>query len=165
LPVGFSRAGAVVLKEWIAMLAQKSYCAKPGEVEQKWLLVDATDKIVGRLASDIAVILMGKHRPTYTAHTDTGDFVVVLNAERIAFTGKKWGQKRYTWYTGYTRQRSESAGERLEKQPEMILREAVRRMLPKNKLADHMLDKLKIYKGDKHPHQAQDPQPVELAVK
>ncbi len=146
------------------MLSQKSYVAKPGEVEQKWLLVDAKDKIVGRLASEIAVILMGKHRPTYTPHTDTGDFVVVTNAERVVFTGKKWDQKRYTWYTGYTRQKSESAAERLAKQPETILREAVRRMLPKNKLAVKMLDKLKIYKGAEHPHQAQDPQPVELAV-
>jgi large subunit ribosomal protein L13 len=154
-----------VLKESFAMLAQKTYSAKPGQVEQKWLLVDATDKVVGRLASDIAVILMGKHRPTYTAHTDTGDFVVVTNCERVVFTGKKWGQKRYTWYTGYTRQSSESARERFEKQPEMILREAVRRMLPKNKLAAHMLDKLKIYKGGSHPHQAQNPEPVELAIK
>jgi large subunit ribosomal protein L13 len=148
-----------------AMLAQKTYSAKPGEVEQKWLLVDATDKIVGRLASELAMILMGKHRPTYTPHTDTGDFVVVLNAEKVVFTGKKWAQKRYTWYTGYTQQKSESAAERMQKQPEMILREAVRRMLPKNKLAVHMLSKLKIYKGDQHPHQAQNPQSIELAVK
>jgi large subunit ribosomal protein L13 len=143
----------------------KTYMAKPGEVEQKWWLVDATDKVVGRLASDIAMILMGKHRPTYTPHIDTGDFVVVVNAEKVAFTGKKWEQKKYTWYTGYTRLRSETAAERLKNQPEKILSEAVRRMLPKNKLAAAMLAKLKVYAGAEHPHQAQMPEPKELCVK
>ena len=90
-----------------------TYMAKAGEVEQKWLLVDATDKIVGRLASEIAVILMGKHRPTYTPHVDTGDFVVVINAEKVKFTGKKWEQKEYRWYTGYPGQRSIKAGDSL----------------------------------------------------
>ena len=104
----------------------KTYMAKPGEVEQKWWIVDATDKVVGRLASDIAVILMGKHRPTYTPHVDTGDFVVVVNAEKVAFTGKKWDQKKYTWYTGYTRLRWETAAQRREEKPEKILTEAVR---------------------------------------
>jgi large subunit ribosomal protein L13 len=143
----------------------KTYMAKPGEIEQKWWLVDATDKVVGRLASDIAMILMGKHRPTYTPHVDTGDYVVVVNAEKVAFTGKKWDQKRYTWYTGYTRLRSETAAERLKYQPEKILTEAVRRMLPKNKLAVAMLAKLKVYTGDEHPHQAQMPEPKELGMK
>jgi large subunit ribosomal protein L13 len=143
----------------------KTYMAKPSDVEQKWLLVDATDKVVGRLASDIAVRLMGKHRPTYTPHIDTGDFIVVVNAEKVHFTGKKWAQKKYTWYTGYTRQRSITAGQQIEQHPERVLREAVRRMLPKNKLAAHMLDKLKIYTGGEHPHQAQNPEKVELAVK
>ncbi len=143
----------------------KTYMAKPGEVDQKWFLVDATDKVVGRLASDIAVILMGKHRPTYTPHVDTGDFVVVINAEKVFFSGKKWEQKKYTWYTGYPRQRSISAGDRLEKKPEMILSEAVRRMLPKNKLGTKMLSKLKIYAGDQHPHQAQNPEVREMGVK
>ncbi|MDO5566251.1 MAG: 50S ribosomal protein L13 [Planctomycetia bacterium] len=139
--------------------------AKPGEVEQKWWLVDASDKVVGRLASDIAMYLMGKHRPTYTPHTDTGDFVVVTNVEKVIFTGKKWQQKMYTKYTGYPGLRSESAAERMQKKPELILREAVRRMLPKNKLARKMLDKLKLYVGDKHPHQAQNPQRVDLGSK
>jgi len=143
----------------------KTYMAKPGEVEAKWWLVDATDKIVGRLASDIAVLLMGKHRPEYTPHVDTGDFVVVVNAEKVVFTGQKWDRKRYTWYTGYTGQRSESAKDRMEKNPEKILSEAVRRMLPKNKLGVKMLSKLKIYVGDEHPHQAQSPEPRELGVK
>ena len=142
-----------------------TYMAKAGEVEQKWLLVDATDKIVGRLAGEIAVRLMGKHRPQYTPHVDTGDFVVVVNAEKVKFTGKKWEQKRYTWTTGYPRQRSISAADRHERQPELILEEAVRRMLPKNKLAFKMLQKLKIYAGPEHPHEAQQPTPVELAVK
>jgi large subunit ribosomal protein L13 len=143
----------------------KTYMAKPAEVEQKWLLVDAADKVVGRLASDIAMRLMGKHRPTYTPHVDTGDFVVVINAEKVVFTGKKWDQKRYTWYTGYPRQRSISASDQLERHPERVLREAVRRMLPKNKLADKMLSKLKIYAGSEHPHAAQQPEVVELAIK
>ena len=142
-----------------------TYMAKPAEVEQKWLLVDATDKIVGRLASDIAVILMGKHRPTYTPHVDTGDFVVVVNAEKVKFTGKKWDNKEYRWTTGYPGQRSVKAAVRLERQPTLILEEAVRRMLPKNKLASKMLSKLKIYAGAEHPHQAQNPEPTELAVK
>ena len=143
----------------------KTYMALPGEIEQKWWLVDATDKVGGRLASDIAVVLMGKHRPTYTPHVDTGDFVVVVNAEKVAFTGKKWDQKRYTWYTGYTRLRSESAAERLQEKPEKILIEAVRRMLPKNKLAVTMLSKLKVYAGGEHPHQAQMPEAKELGGK
>jgi len=143
----------------------KTYMAKPGEVEQKWWLVDATDKVVGRLASDIAMVLMGKHRPTYTPHVDTGDFVVVINAEKVAFTGNKWQQKQYTWYTGWTRLRSEKAAERLARQPEQILTEAVRRMLPKNKLAFKMLTKLKVYAGSEHPHQAQVPEPKDMGVK
>ncbi len=138
--------------------------AKPGEVKRNWWLVDAEDKILGRLASDIAVILMGKHRPTYTPHIDTGDFVIVTNVEKIKLTGNKWAQKKYTWYTGYTGLRSETAARRREKNPEMLLREAVRRMLPKNKLASKMLSKLKIYVGTEHEHQAQQPKPVELGV-
>ncbi|HWB13629.1 MAG TPA: 50S ribosomal protein L13 [Pirellulales bacterium] len=143
----------------------KTYMAKPGEVEQKWWLVDASDKVVGRLASDIATVLMGKHRPTYTPHVDTGDFVIVINAEKVVYTGKKWDQKRYTWYTGYTRLRSETAAERLQHKPEKIITEAVRRMLPKNKLAITMLNKLKVYAGSEHPHQAQTPEVKELGVK
>ncbi|MDO4575117.1 MAG: 50S ribosomal protein L13 [Planctomycetia bacterium] len=139
----------------------KTFIAKPGEVQQQWVLIDATDKVVGRLASDIAMMLMGKNHPTYTPHVDTGDYVVVINAEKVKFTGKKWAQKRYTWYTGYTRLRSESAAERFEKDPAAILTEAVRRMLPKNKLAVKMLQKMKVYTGSSHPHQAQNPQPVD----
>ena len=144
------------------MAGTKSFLAKPGELKQSWWLVDANAAIVGRLASEIAVILMGKHRPTYTAHVDTGDFVVVVNVDKVRFTGRKMEQKTYTWFTGYTGLRSETAAKRIERAPEMILKEAVRRMLPKNKLGVHMLDKLKLYRGDQHPHQAQDPQPLQL---
>ena len=147
------------------MSVTKTYMAKPAEIEPKWWLVDATDNVVGRLASDIAVILMGKHRPTYTPHVDTGDFVVVINAEKVVFRGNKWEQKQYTWYTGYPGQKSETAARRMKRKPETILREAVRRMLPKNKLATKMLSKLKIYVGDQHPHQAQQPEPKELGKK
>ena len=144
------------------MLRPSTYMAKNGELEQQWLLVDAADQIVGRLASKIAVVLMGKHRPIYTPHVDTGDFVVVVNAEKVVFTGNKWKQKKYTWYTGYPGQKSITAERRLEKQPELILKEAVRRMLPKNKLGRKMLSKLKIFTGPDHTHQAQQPEPTEL---
>ena len=150
------------------MAATKTYMAKPEEIQDKdaqWWLVDAEDKVVGRLASDIATILMGKHRPTYTPHVDTGDYIVVINAEKVVFSGSKWRQKTYTWYTGWPGLRSQTAEKRMEKKPEMILREAVRRMLPKNKLARKMLSKLKIFAGPQHPHQAQQPQPKELGLK
>ena len=144
----------------------KTYMAKAGELKQKWWLVDATDKIVGRLASDIAMILMGKHQPTYTPHVDTGDFIVVVNVDKIIFSDPdKWDQKRYTHYTGYPGLKVETAAKRKARRPELILHEAVRRMLPKNKLATKMLDKLKIYSGNEHPHQAQQPEPKELAIK
>ncbi len=144
----------------------KTYMAKPRQLKPKWWVVDATDKVVGRLAADIARILMGKHRPTYTPHVDTGDYVIVTNADKVVFTGKKWEEKTYTWYTGYTRQRSETAGKRLARKPELILREAVRRMLPKNKLAVKQLTKLKVYtSAQQHRHQAQQPEPIELGVK
>ena len=147
------------------MSATKTYMAKPAEIKPNWWLVDAADKVVGRLASDIATILMGKHRPTYTPHVDTGDFVVVINADKLVFTGNKWQQKRYTWYTGYMGLKAETAGKRKERRPELILKHAVRRMLPKNKLAFKVLDKLKIYSGSEHPHQAQQPERKELGVK
>ncbi len=139
--------------------------AKKGQVEQKWIHVDATDLIVGRLASDIAMILMGKHRPIYTPHVDCGDFVVVTNVDKVAFSGNKWRDKTYTWYTGYPGQRSVSAEKRHEKQPDLILHEAVRRMLPKNKLGRKMLSKLKLFTGPDHPHQAQNPETRELGKK
>ena len=147
------------------MQQMKTYMARPGEIEPKWWLVDASDKVVGRLASDLAMVLMGKNRPTYTPHVDNGDYVVVINVEKLVFTGKKWEQKKYAWYTGYPRQRTETAERRHTRRPELILREAVRRMLPKNKLAFKTLDKLKIYAGSEHPHQAQLPELTELGIK
>ncbi len=147
------------------MVGMKSYLAKPGEIERNWLHVDATGKIVGRLASEIAVVLMGKHRPTYTPHVDTGDFVVVTNVEKVVFSGNKMEKKRYTWYTGYPGLREETAERRMQRHPDAILRDAVRRMLPKNRLGRKMLSKLKLYVGPDHPHQAQGPTTVEMAMK
>ena len=139
-------------------MGTKTYMAKTGEITPKWWLVDAEEKILGRMASDIAVILMGKHRPTYTPHVDTGDHIVVINAEKVAFSAKrKWDNKVYTRYTGYPGLRTQTAADRLEKKPEMVIREAVRRMLPKNKLANSMYRKLKVYAGPEHPHAAQNP--------
>ena len=143
----------------------KTYMARPGEIEPKWWLVDASEKVVGRLASDLAMVLMGKNRPTYTPHIDNGDYVVVVNADKVVFTGKKWEQKEYSRYTGYPGQRIETAAKRRQRRPELILREAVRRMLPKNKLAFKTLAKLKIYTGSEHPHQAQEPELKELGIK
>jgi large subunit ribosomal protein L13 len=137
--------------------------AKPGEIEKQWHLVDATGMVVGRLAAEIARILVGKHRPEYTPHVDTGDFVVVVNAEKVVLTGKKMDTKVYQWFTGYPGGRKiRGVREMLAKHPERVLREAVRRMMPKNKLARHQLTKLKIYAGPNHPHQAQQVKPLDL---
>jgi large subunit ribosomal protein L13 len=145
-------------------ITEKTYMAKPGEVSQNWYIVDGADKVVGRLAGEIAVILMGKHRPIYTPHVDTGEYVIVTNVDKVVFSGKKLDQKRYTWTTKWPGLRSESARERFDRHPDQILTEAVRRMLPKNKLAKKMLSKLKVYKsGEQHPHQSQQPRPLELA--
>jgi large subunit ribosomal protein L13 len=143
----------------------KTYQAKPGEIAEKWWVVDATDKVVGRLASDIAMLLMGKHRASYTPHVLCGDQVVVVNCEKVHLSGKKWAQKEYTWFTGYTGLRKETAERRLSRHPDRILRDAVRRMLPKNKLAFKMLERLKVYVGPDHPHQAQEPEKKELGAK
>ncbi len=144
-------------------MRQKVYMAKPLEVERQWLLVDAKGKVVGRLASQIATILMGKNKPTYTPHVDTGDFVVVVNAEKVQFTGKKWDQKLYYRHSNHPGGlKFRTAREVRERKPEEILRHAVRGMLPKNHLGRRMLKKLKIYAGDNHPHAAQRPVKVEL---
>ena len=143
----------------------KTFMAKPGEVAQRWWLVDASGKRVGRLASDIAMILMGKHRPTYTPHVDTGDFVVVVNAEKVELGGRKWQQKLYRWYTGYQGLKTETAEHRRDRRPTLIVEESVRRMLPKTRLGRVMLDKLKVYAGPDHPHSAQQPEPLEVGAK
>ena len=147
------------------MVGTKTYVAKPGEIDQEWWLVDANEMGVGRLATQIATLLMGKHRPSYTPHVDTGDFVVVINADKVTLSGNKWEQKEYTWYTGYPGLRTETAVSRFKRKPEQILRDAVRRMLPKNKLGRRMLGKLKIYVGTDHPHTAQRPKEFELVRK
>jgi large subunit ribosomal protein L13 len=132
--------------------------AKAGELAKHWYLVDAEGVVVGRLAAQIAPILMGKHRPTYTPHIDTGDYVVVTNVDKVVFTGEKWRQKTYQRYSGYPGgQRDVAAWKLFERHPARILELAVRRMLPKNKIGRHMLAKLKLYVGPEHPHQAQCP--------
>ncbi len=141
----------------------KSYVAKTGEVDQKWVLVDADGQILGRLAAKIAMILMGKTKPIYTPHVDTGDFVVVVNAEKIEVSGKKAQTKEYQYYTGYPGgQKSISYAEMLEKRPERVIELAVRRMLPKNKLGVKMLKKLKVFRGPEHDHAAQRPEKIEV---
>ncbi len=141
----------------------KSFVAKKENVERKWFLVDAEGAILGRLASKIAVILMGKNKPTYTPHVDTGDHVVVINAEKIKVTGNKAADKEYDYYTHFpSGHKFVSFSEMLAKSPEKIIQLAVRRMLPKNKLGKVMLKKLKVCSGTEHSHQAQKPEKIEL---
>jgi large subunit ribosomal protein L13 len=138
------------------------YQAKANELVQQWYHIDAANVVVGRLAAQVAPILMGKHRPTYTPHIDTGDYVIITNVDKVVFTGNKWQQKFYQRYSGYPGgQRDEAAWKLFERRPERILELAITRMMPKNKLGRHMLDKLKLYVGPNHPHQAQCPIPLE----
>ena len=142
---------------------QKTTLAKKGMVDQSWFVVDAQNQILGRLAAKIAMVLMGKHRPGYTAHVDTGDFVVVTNCEKIRLTGKKALVKEYDHYTYHMSGRRVVTFERMMRdKPEKIITEAVRRMLPKSKMGRYMLAKLKVYRGTEHPHAAQQPQVMEL---
>ncbi|HZD87513.1 MAG TPA: 50S ribosomal protein L13 [Gaiellaceae bacterium] len=141
----------------------KTYNAKPGEIAREWYLVDAEGKTLGRLATQIADTLRGKRKPQYTPHVDTGDFVVVVNADKIAVTGNKLDQKRYYRHSGYPGGlRSRTLREQLERRPGEVLRVAVRGMLPKNRLAARQITKLKIYAGPEHPHAAQNPKPLNL---
>ena len=136
----------------------KTFVAKEKDVERVWHLVDAQDKILGRLATQIAVRLRGKHKPIFTPHADTGDFIVVVNAEKVAMTGSKWDNKVYYRHSGYIGGLKQiTAKKLLEKKPEELLRLAVKRMLPKNSLGRRQLKKLKIYAGPDHPHEAQEP--------
>jgi large subunit ribosomal protein L13 len=138
------------------------YQAKAGELAKHWYVIDAKDKVVGRLAAQIAPILMGKHRPTYTPHIDTGDYVIVTNVDKVVFTGNKWHQKTYQRYSGYPGgQRDEAAWTLFERHPQRILELAIQRMMPKNKIGRHMMAKLKLYVGPNHPHQAQCPIPLD----
>jgi large subunit ribosomal protein L13 len=141
-----------------------TYFPKEGEIVRKWYVVDASGLALGRLASRVARILMGKENPKYTPFIDTGDHVVVLNAEKVKLTGMKAEAKVYQHYTGYPGGlRTEEYTKRINRKPEMIIEDAVKRMLPKNKLGRQMISKLKVYRGEKHPHQAQKPEGLALA--
>ena len=142
---------------------QKTYNAKPGEIVQRWYVVDAEGQTLGRLATRIADTLRGKGKPEYTPHVDTGDFVVVVNAEKIQVTGNKLDQKMYHRHSGYPGGlKTRTLREQLERRPTEVLRKAVKGMLPRNRLARQQINKLKIYAGPDHPHEAQAPKPLEL---
>ena len=139
----------------------KTTVAKTGEVERKWRIVDASGQILGRLAVQVANVLRGRDKPIYTPHVDTGDFVIVINAEKVKLTGNKEEQKKYMFYSGYMGgEKYRNVSDFREKRPEFIITHAVKGMLPKNKLAQAMLTKLKVYRGSEHPHEAQQPTPL-----
>lgn len=141
----------------------KTYMAKPGEVERKWYVVDATNKTLGRLASQVAAILRGKHKPQYTPHVDTGDFVIIVNAEKVRLTGKKLDKKIYYHHSRYPGGLKQMTYRTLLKEkPELAVRKAVEGMLPHNRLGRRMARKLKVYRGPDHPHAAQKPEVLEL---
>jgi large subunit ribosomal protein L13 len=141
----------------------RTYTAKKEKIEREWYVVDAENQTLGRLAARIAPILKGKHKPTYTPHLDCGDFVIVINADKVQVTGRKLDQKFYYRYSGYPGGlKSISLRDQLAKHPERVLEAAVKGMLPKNSLGRQMFKKLKVYAGDSHPHQAQQPKPLEL---
>jgi large subunit ribosomal protein L13 len=141
----------------------KTYMAKAEDVKRNWYVVDATDKTLGRLASQIATVLRGKHKPTFTPHVDTGDFVIVINAEKVALTGKKLDQKIYRHHSLYPGGMKETPYRKvMQTKPEMVIEEAVRRMLPKGTLGRQMAKKLKVYRGPEHNHDAQKPEVLEF---
>ena len=141
----------------------KTFYAKPAEVEREWVLIDATDQVLGRVAAKAAQILKGKHKPIYTPHVDTGDFVVIINAEKIRVTGKKISDKAYYRHSGFPGGlKSETLAEAMEKHPERVIEHAVKGMLPKNTLGRAMGKKLKVYVGPEHPHAAQKPREIKL---
>jgi len=143
---------------------KKTYSAKPKDIERKWYLVDAEGEILGRLASKVADILRGKNKVIYTPHMDTGDFVVVINAEKVVVTGKKADQKEYQRYSGYPGGLKKIPYKRMLKtHPERIIEHAVRGMIPHNKLGRQIYKKLKVYAGQDHPHQSQSPEPVKVS--
>lgn len=142
----------------------KTFSATPSDIERDWFVVDASNQVVGRLASEIARVLRGKHKPTYTPHMDTGDHVIVVNAEQARFTGQKETQKEYLRYSGYPGgDHTESPVEVRENQPTKIIERAVQGMLPEGPLGRKMFKKLKVYAGSDHPHSAQQPEPLETA--
>ena len=141
----------------------KSYIAKKEDVQRKWHLIDADGAVLGRMATKIAMILMGKHKPTYTSHVDTGDYVIIVNAAKIKVSGNKATQKSYQHYTGYpSGQRITTFEEMMKKNPAKVVELAIKRMLPKNKLGTDMFKKLKVYSGPEHEHTAQKPEKMEL---
>jgi large subunit ribosomal protein L13 len=141
----------------------KTYLTPVKEIERKWYVVDATGKVLGRVASEIARRLRGKHKPNYSTFMDVGDFVVVVNADKVRLTGKKWDDKIYYRHSGYMGGLKQmTAKEMLEKKPEELIRKAVRGMLPKNTLGRAQLKKLKVYAGADHPHEAQRPEPLDI---
>lgn len=143
----------------------RTYSPKRDEIVRDWYIVDAEGKTLGRLCSEVAKVLRGKHKPTYTPHLDTGDFVIVVNAEKVVMTGRKLGQKTYYRHSGRPGSlRSESAGELLDRRPTRVVENAVKGMLPKNSLGRRQLRKLKVYAGTDHPHQAQQPSALELGA-
>jgi len=142
---------------------RRTTMAKAKDAERNWVLVDAEGKILGRMATEIAAILRGKTKPTYTPHADAGDFVVVINAEKVALTGRKWSQKMYYHHSGYPGGIKAISAEKLrQKRPEEIIRKAVWGMLPKNRLGRKLIKKLKVYAGPEHPHGAQKPEPLQM---
>jgi len=141
----------------------KTYTPKADEIERKWWVVDAEGKALGRLASEVASVLRGKHKPMYTPHLDTGDHVVVVNAEKVVLTGKKADQKTYFRHSGYMGNEKHIPFKRMQaRYPERVIELAVNGMMPKNKLGRSMRQKLKVYEGPEHPHQSQKPEPLEI---
>ncbi len=141
----------------------KSYMAKPNEIERKWYVIDAEGKVLGRLATEVATILRGKHKPIYTPHVDTGDYVIIINADKIKLTGKKLEQKQYKYHTGYPGGlKSISYEKMLDEKPEKAIQLAVKGMLPKSSLGRQMFKKLKVYSGPEHNHEAQQPEVYEF---
>jgi large subunit ribosomal protein L13 len=141
----------------------KTYMAKPSDIQNRWWVVDADGRILGRMATQIAKVLQGKHKPGYTPHLDTGDHVIVVNAEKVKLTGRKLEQKSHQYYTGWVGgQRETPYAEIMEKEPDRIIRLAVKRMMPKTTLGRRMFKKLRVYAGPEHPHEAQTPEPLDL---
>ncbi len=141
----------------------KTYNAKAQDQKKEWFVIDAKERVLGRLASFVATRLRGKHRPEYTPHVDTGDYIVVINADKVSLTGRKPDAKMYHHYSGYPGGlKSKNARELLEKRPSQVINHAVRGMLPKNRLGRNMIKKLKVYGGADHPHEAQQPQPLDF---
>ena len=143
----------------------KTYSAKPSEINKKWLVIDADGLVLGRLASTVANILRGKHKPTYTPHMDCGDNVVIINAEKVAMTGKKREQKTYYWHTGHPGGIKERTADKIltGRFPERVIEKAIERMIPKGPLGSQQLSNLRVYAGGEHPHEAQKPEALDLA--